>query len=130
MKRALALLAFLPIATHADDKLPTPFNSKPLPPVEYDRPYDGPGQMVILRVSDNAMSLCPKTVFPVTLACTIKLANGCLVLMAKKETIEAVGWNEDIIKRHERAHCNGWPHEHPGARRLDEDQPTRKTVQQ
>jgi hypothetical protein len=33
-----------------------------------------------------------------------------------EKTIEAGGWTKELLLRHETAHCNGWPGDHPGKR--------------
>ena len=43
------------------------------------------------------------------------LPGGCVVVLAPEEDMKRVGVWMDIIRRHEIAHCNGWPGDHRGA---------------
>jgi hypothetical protein len=65
---------------------------------------------------------CPKTSFTPTLACSWRLSGGessiCLVVIAKDELLLDADFTYELVKRHE-GHCNGWPGDHPGARRWE-----------
>jgi hypothetical protein len=65
--------------------------------------------------------VCPKTPYPVTLGCAISNimrdsegritvpASECVVYIADEDILEKAGWSYNILMRHERAHCHGWP---------------------
>jgi hypothetical protein len=118
MKYALAtIMAIIAGAAHAQTPL-TPHNSKWLPPLEYDRPYLG--KLTIVRVNGHDMPyICPKTLFPVTLACAWRLKDGaeCQVVIATDDVLAAAGWTYLQVWRHERGHCLNWPAHHPGQRK-------------
>jgi hypothetical protein len=103
MKYALAIVIVLAATTaHAQTAL-MPHNSKWLPPPEYDRPYEG--KLTIVRVNRYDMPyICPKTLFPVTLACAWRLKDGaeCQVIIATDDVLAAAGWTYEQVWRHER----------------------------
>ncbi len=92
-----------------------------LPPPQYDHPF--PGQVVEKRLSFAEV----RRVCKGGLACswprvTIRSKDGkiigsyCLVILPLHD--------RGTLKRHEVAHCNGWPADHPGGfwvRWSDED---------
>lgn len=90
-----------------------------LPPPEFDHAYKG--KLVITRAKDvtEVQKLCAR-VFPIpSIACAYFVTGGCWIIIAPDSVITAAGWTPDIVRRHEIAHCNGWPAGHPGARRAD-----------
>ena len=92
-----------------------------LPPAEYDRPYEG--TLILIRAQDEGevRRLCPGAVFPsYALGCARPAGDSCTIILAPAERIEAAGWTVEIVMRHERSHCVGWPANHPGARTLEE----------
>src|SRR5262249_44132906 len=123
---AAALAILLPATAHAQVSEANRF--KPvLPPVEYDHAFNGP--TIIVRGDATLMKqLCPKTSYPVTLGCQrflsdiadavtpTPLGKTCIVVIAKDEILQAEGWSYEVVKRHEVAHCAGWPSNHLGAR--------------
>jgi hypothetical protein len=42
--------------------------------------------------------------------------GGCHVIMLPDDVIRATGWTTGLLLRHELAHCNGWPGDHPNIR--------------
>ena len=142
MKRAIALIALLlaepaggyPILAHAQNMMPE--NSYWIPPEQYDKPFTA-GPVIVVRGDEKLMSqMCPKTAFPITLGCHVKLGSTtpnpvCFLVIAKDEILAAQGWNYGQLRRHERAHCNGWPADHPGMLNAKGDTKSqRKIVQQ
>jgi hypothetical protein len=89
-----------------------------LPPVKYDKPYDG--RFLFKRGQDefDMIVLCPKKPpmgYP-RLGCSYRNETSCAVVMATDEMIRKHGIDPDVVWRHEIAHCNGWPANHEGAR--------------
>ena len=100
---------------------PLPPNATPnrdaLPPVEDDKPFMG--KLKTIRGDAYLMrTLCPKTSYDPTLACSYAKHDGteCIVILADDGIIYDAGWTPQIIWRHERGHCNGWPGNHPNSR--------------
>src|SRR5205085_10400186 len=90
-----------------------------LPPPEYDKPFTG--KLTEIRVPPETMrAICPKTIFPLTLACAYPTRDQseCLIIMLSDEMLKAAGWAPEIVRRHEVGHCNGFPADHRGARPL------------
>lgn len=90
-----------------------------IPPVQYDHPYDGPGELTVVQASsqDEVRRLCPNAVWPPAGAygCQMMTSSGCYVVIAPETDMKRVGLTKDITLRHEIAHCNGWPGDHRGA---------------
>src|SRR5262245_40175826 len=90
-----------------------------LPPPHYDLPYYG--KLIIVRESEERMKqLCPKSMFPVTVACSVRYNDGkaCLIVIGDDKLISRLPWPYQAYLRHEIGHCNGWPADHRGARPL------------
>ena len=92
-----------------------PLSHIALPPAEYDRAYAG--KLTVLK-EDNYVFIrhvCADTPNPI--ACSFRTydsASGetisCLIMLGPDT------WSDERAMRHEMAHCNGWPGDHPGAR--------------
>jgi hypothetical protein len=86
-----------------------------LPPVEYDRPYDGELILNRLDTEQDVADFC-KLKGP-RLGCAYRIGyTRCVVTIASDASIRARGFTRDVVMRHELAHCLGWPGDHPGAR--------------
>jgi hypothetical protein len=83
------------------------------PPAQYDHPY--PGQVIEQQLSLlQTMRLCHG---PVN-ACSWLDKGVCHIVIADDEKDARL---VALIHRHEVGHCNGWPHHHPDARRIEYD---------
>jgi hypothetical protein len=86
-----------------------------LPPAEYDHEYKG--KLTVLK-EDNYVFIrhvCSDTKNPI--ACSFRTYDdktgetlSCLIMLGPDV------WDDERVMKHERAHCNGWPGDHPGAR--------------
>jgi hypothetical protein len=86
-----------------------------LPPPEFDRPYTG--KLTVLK-EDNFVFIrhvCADV--PNAVACSFRTYDSisgetlsCLIMLGPGT------WEDERALRHETAHCNGWPGDHPGAR--------------
>lgn len=89
-----------------------------IPPAEYDHHYNGD---LTINVTDSAAAMeawCTGHSGQTTMACTRMAGTRCIVLMRNDAFIKAFGWTSGLILRHELAHCNGWPADHPGLQAL------------
>jgi hypothetical protein len=86
-----------------------------LPPVEFDHPYAG--KLTVLKEDHYAFirHVCRDT--PNAIACSYRTYDSvsgetlsCLIMLGPE------AHNDERALRHEMAHCNGWPGDHPGAR--------------
>jgi hypothetical protein len=89
------------------------------PPAVFD-PLEHPytGDLTIIKTSmQHVKEICPvfQPGIP-PLACATHDPGWCRITIARDEDIKAVGWDPNRVLRHELAHCNGWPGDHPGAR--------------
>jgi hypothetical protein len=85
-----------------------------LPPVEYDRPYNG--KITIETVTNAQLRAQCANANMSSLGCAFPGLNSCRILLVDEASIRAVGWTVELMLRHERAHCNGWPQSHAGKR--------------
>jgi hypothetical protein len=84
-----------------------------LPPAEFDRDFTG--TIKIVRLNDAGLrAACPHQ-FPAghyAIGCAEYYAGSdiCTVYILDDMALHALGWDYDIVFRHERAHCLGWRH--------------------
>jgi hypothetical protein len=129
MKHILVMLAVIALIAPANAQTtPQAFSGSrpaapalkpiPLPPVEFDHAYSG--QVIITKWNDYSLIrfICKDT--PSAIACSYRTYNtvtgapiSCLVMLGPK------AHDDERAMRHEMAHCNGWPGDHPGARYSD-----------
>jgi hypothetical protein len=91
-----------------------------LPPEEFDRPYGG--ELVIVRVDspDLLIPYCRNPSGKVLGCAEYKhLDKKCIIYLIPDGFYTSVGYDPNDVFRHEVAHCNGWPSNHPGARKQD-----------
>jgi hypothetical protein len=94
-----------------------------MPPVKYDKPYTG--ELIIGRVAtqQEIRALCPeynKLKTPAT-ACTKTPHNDatrCYIFIVSDQVLKTIGSNYALVLRHELAHCNGWPADHAGGKKI------------
>jgi len=96
-----------------------------MPPAEYDKPYMGELEIRRMVTDQDVRTLCPKawkartqTRFP---ACSMHNATRCEVYIVNDRGLKALGMNYALTLRHELAHCNGWPGDHPGGKKVPID---------
>jgi hypothetical protein len=85
-----------------------------LPPAQYDHPYSGTVEVVRVSTRAEAKAACPNIVRPV--GCARSVYGKCLIFVLPDAELKRTGFNPEYVLKHEIAHCNGWPGEHPGAR--------------
>jgi hypothetical protein len=91
------------------------------PPAEYDHPYTG--NLTVERVADPAavLALCPNLKEPVGCAqrakdlswCKVYVVSDAFINKRPAEQRKLFGYSYENFLRHELAHCNGWPGDHP-----------------
>jgi hypothetical protein len=117
MKRLLGVAALALSLSPMEAQTTSDAVGNVLPPIEYDQPYTG--QLVILRGDKARMAgLCPKTPFPITLGCVVKVqeGRGCIIVVANDDILKNTPWNYEMVLRHENGHCQNWPGDHRGSR--------------
>ena len=91
-----------------------------LPPVEYDKPFGGKLEEVVVKSREEMDASCKRiglSLPNVPLGCgKLLAADHCVIYLARDEVNRSVGLSTDLVRRHEVGHCNGWPKEHPGGR--------------
>jgi hypothetical protein len=77
------------------------------PPAQYDHPYDGPVVERVIAVA-KARALCTSLgASPRSVACSWVSDGTCYIVLPKDEQAPV-----SAFRRHETAHCNGWPVNH------------------
>ena len=91
-----------------------------MPPDQYDKPYEGRLIINPVETKEDEQQLretCRNAEVP--LACAVVWSKTlCEIMMMPDEVLRAAGWDPAIVRRHEMAHCNGWPADHKGGRAL------------
>ena len=95
---------------------PSAAHFKQLPPKEFDHEYSG--KIIIQRMTqDELRAACPGS-FKLgswALGCATAPYNNhsgdCIVRILNEAGLNQLGWEYDIIYRHERGHCLGWHHD-------------------
>jgi hypothetical protein len=80
------------------------------PPVLYDFPYTGPGNLIVVPHADVVcydLGLRSK-VGAKFYGCSWFTAGGCLIVLPKVEG-SITQARQDMVRRAENANCNGWP---------------------
>jgi hypothetical protein len=90
------------------------------PPPQYDHPYSG--QVIEQRLSQaELMRLCRG---PAEGCASVNNGVCHIALPASEKDARVLA----AMRRHELAHCNGWPANHPGGHWVDLDPPQGVTV--
>jgi hypothetical protein len=86
-----------------------------LPPVEYDKDYEG--NLIVQEVAtiEELLETCKLTV-KWALGCSTHTSWECHVYLVPESVMKKYGWWREAMLRHELGHCNGWPGDHPGQR--------------
>lgn len=98
----------------------------PLPPPEYDKPYNGRLLVIDVETTAEFTGLCgidPAFIYIASACAGIGLTAkkfgqnvDCVIVLAPETIFARIGATRTLALRHELAHCNGWPADHPGAR--------------
>src|SRR5262245_10171055 len=82
------------------------------PPAEFDKPFPG----MDIMIYDNELELAKDCRAPTRFGCML-YTNGrqCIVKLLRADLIREYGLDPDVVFRHERAHCHGFPASHIGA---------------
>src|SRR5262245_57117399 len=88
-----------------------------LPPVQYDKYYEGDLTIRIVQTLDELLAACRGT-NRMWLACSMVYEKNCIIYMLPDETTRKHGWTTGLLLRHEMGHCNGWRGDHPGERAI------------
>lgn len=118
----IALLALVPTASAEWPKPIAPHlmripGSKFLPPDEYDKPYMGKLTIEHAETPEDVGRIC--NLSRAALACAFAYdGTRCRIVIVPTAFINATGYTEAIVMRHELSHCGGWPADHPGQRPL------------
>jgi hypothetical protein len=78
------------------------------PPAQYNHPYDGPVVERVMPMAE-ARALCTSQgASPRGVACSWVSDGICYIVLPSDEQAPV-----STYRRHETAHCNGWPAHHP-----------------
>jgi hypothetical protein len=102
-----------------------PAPTRILPPAEYDKPYAGQLELVVVDSQDDVRARCESTRgLPIAIACSMHTSDHCRIIIANERVIASIGHAYSVVMRHELAHCNGWPGNHPGALPWEDARPS------
>jgi hypothetical protein len=82
-----------------------------LPPEEFDHEFKG--ELKIVRGSQQQLrEYCPGSFKPNwnAVGCAKPYGPSCIIYIVNDQTLQMIGWDVELVLRHERAHCNGWHH--------------------
>jgi hypothetical protein len=115
---SLIIISALTLSARTQPLVPTTPNPKQimiLPPVEYDRYYEGDLTIKIVPTLEELRAACNNQT-PSMLGCAWARGKYCVIYMVEDAVMRTRGWNTGLVLRHEIGHCNGWAHDHPGQR--------------
>jgi hypothetical protein len=108
--RTLALLLAMTVTAQA----------QLVPPAQYDKPYTGRLTVDTVPTQRALAEICPIAAArtPNLIGCAMRAHDGshCRIVLVAEGVVVALGSSRARIMRHEIAHCNGWPGDHPGGR--------------
>jgi hypothetical protein len=86
-----------------------------LPPSEFDREYDGELE-IIHKIPEDIYRTCQSAVRNGhrALACSrafLGNPKACTIYMMTENELARLGWDYNIVLRHELGHCQGWKHD-------------------
>jgi hypothetical protein len=85
-----------------------------LPPVEFDYTFEG--ELKIVRGTQSDLrAACPNAFKPgnIAIGCARRMLGGasCIIYMLNDNGLQSIGFDYEIVFRHEQGHCNGWHHD-------------------
>jgi hypothetical protein len=92
-------------------------NYKALPPVEYDHPVTIPVEIIDITTTSELKAICKVSLpsgFIIVGCAHLRKDNSMCTIYLGPIPNTALTYNLNL--RHELAHCNSWPGDHPGAR--------------
>jgi hypothetical protein len=99
---------------------PAPNALQILPPVIFDKPYDGTTVIVEAASKAHLRLMCGNTPLnnKLGIGCALlnTTTNTCRIVVAPEADVIAAGYTVKLVIRHERAHCHGWSAKHEGSR--------------
>ena len=78
------------------------------PPAQYNHPYDGPVVERVMPVTEVRALCTSQGASPTSVACSWVSDGTCYIVLPNDEQAPV-----STYRRHETAHCNGWPANHP-----------------
>jgi len=94
-----------------------------MPPAKYDKPFTG-GDLTIFRVAtqqdirDICLGFNKQKSLPATACSKTNQTTRCYIFVLTDQALKTIGSNYAIVLRHELAHCNGWPEDHAGGKKV------------
>jgi hypothetical protein len=97
-------------AAQAQSKFPI------IPPPEFDVPYKGELTITVLPTQEEVGRRCntnPPQARRLGCAASSAWRDKCEILIVADKVFKGLDYTKAEIMRHELAHCNGWPGDHP-----------------
>jgi hypothetical protein len=95
------------------------------PPAEYDHPFMGRLRVIIVDDLKTLENRCHYSLIVPVVACArpravfgeqVEKGMDCVIVRFNDDIIVKDGGTVNVVMRHELAHCNGWPADHPRSR--------------
>jgi hypothetical protein len=112
-QKCLTFTASIPPHCLSTARFPLAYQQLFLPPKEFDRDYNGHLKIEHMR-PDEIDRQCGSAVKPGNraLACARRAdIENCTIYIMFENYLRELGWNYEIVFRHERGHCLGWHHD-------------------
>jgi hypothetical protein len=90
-----------------------------MPPPQYDFPYKGPLIEHVLPIEQvepacAALGFVRPNKYVVVYGCKIFKNGICIIVIPAVNGWYINNQDQEMVRRHELAHCNGWPADHSG----------------
>jgi hypothetical protein len=113
-KTLLTGIAALFLATGTAQAISPGEHMTMFPPAQYDKPYDGELEIRRFSTEEELRQACHDSSI---IVCTARTSDGhCHMFIMTDDLLKVKGFNYALALRHELAHCNGWPKDHPGGK--------------
>ena len=90
-------------------------NAALMPPKFWDHPFGGELIEKIVTMEDMNRMCRPRRNYQIIPhGCSNPQFTKCTIWILESAVLQKSGILIDVVRRHEIAHCNGWPGDHPG----------------
>jgi len=87
------------------------------PPAYYDHEFAGEVIVTEISMEQRLRKICEgfgaNFQGQAGMACAFTLRGKCFIFTLSDRELELWNYDAKTVLRHERAHCNGWPNDHP-----------------
>jgi hypothetical protein len=102
------LLILLPLTSCVSSAYHVRYLAELEPPARYNHPYDGPVDERVMSAAEVPALCMSMGTSPFAAACSVVGDGTCHIILPNDGQAPI-----STYRRHEIAHCNGWPPDHP-----------------